>query len=86
MGQVSRQWAAAMAAPLAQVCAAHPDSDLRRAQGYADHRDGLRQVYQQQPTGGHFPYLPAIEFFDRDLFPWFAKLEHATPAIVEELM
>ena len=86
MDQVSRKQAAAMAGPLAQVRAAHPGADLRRAQGYADHRAGLRQVYQQQPTGGHFPYLPAIEFFDRELFPWFAELEAATPAIVEELL
>ncbi|WP_165961082.1 aspartyl/asparaginyl beta-hydroxylase domain-containing protein [Qipengyuania sediminis] len=60
-------------------------SDFTRAQAYADHRAGRRQVYQQQPTGGHFPYLPAIEFFDRALFPWFAELEAASELIAGEL-
>ena len=77
--------AAAMAGPLDEVRVAYPGADFRRAQGYADHRAGQRQVYQQQPTGGHFPYLPAIEFFDRDLFPWFAPLEQATRDIAREL-
>jgi aspartate beta-hydroxylase len=78
--------AEAMAAPLAEVFAAHPDADFRRAQGYAEHRAGRRKVYQQQPTGSHFPYLPAIEYFDRSLFPWFEPLEMATPQIARELL
>lgn len=40
----------------------------------------------QQPTAGHFPYLPAIEFFDRKLFPWFPELEAATQTIGDELL
>jgi aspartyl/asparaginyl beta-hydroxylase (cupin superfamily) len=33
----------------------------------------------------NFPALPAVSFFEREQFPWFEKLEEATPVIVEEL-
>jgi aspartyl/asparaginyl beta-hydroxylase (cupin superfamily)/Flp pilus assembly protein TadD len=65
--------------------AAHPDADFTRARAYADQRAGRRNVYVQQPTAGHFPYLPAIEFFDRSQFPWFERLEAATDMIRGEL-
>ncbi|WP_129794474.1 aspartyl/asparaginyl beta-hydroxylase domain-containing protein [Sphingosinicella sp. CPCC 101087] len=84
--QDSERRAGAMASPLARVYAAHPDADLARARAYAEHRAGLRKVYQQQPTDGHFPYLPAIEFFDRRLFPWFEALEARTDEIVRDLV
>jgi aspartyl/asparaginyl beta-hydroxylase (cupin superfamily) len=70
---------------IAEVAEKDAGSDLRRAQAYAEQRAGLRKVFQQQPTGGHFPYLPAIEFFDRSLFPWFDELESHTAEIREEL-
>jgi aspartate beta-hydroxylase len=69
-----------------EVAEANPGSDLHRVQAYAQQRAGLRRVFQQQPTGSHFPYLPAIEFFDRALFPWFDELESNTVAIREELL
>ena len=78
--------AAAMADPLAAVFAAFPGADFARARAYAEQRAGLRKVYQQQPTDGHFPYLPAIEYFDRRLFPWFESLEARTDAIVRDLV
>lgn len=46
---------------------------------------GRRRIYHPEPTGLHFPYLPAIQFFDRAAFPWLRQLEAATPAIQEEL-
>ncbi len=78
--------AEAMRGPLAAAYAAHAGADFHRAQAYADHRAGRRKVYQQQPTGGHFPFLPAIEYFDRGLFPWFATLEAASADIARELL
>jgi aspartyl/asparaginyl beta-hydroxylase (cupin superfamily) len=78
--------AAAIAAPLAAVRAAFPEADLARATAYAEQRTGRRKVYVQQPIGGHFPYLPAIEFFAPALFPWFAMLEAKTGEIREELL
>jgi aspartyl/asparaginyl beta-hydroxylase (cupin superfamily)/Tfp pilus assembly protein PilF len=69
-----------------EVAARHPGADLSRARGYAEHRAGRRKIYQQQPTGGHFPFLPAYEYFDRSLFPWFEALEAETAAIRADLL
>ena len=71
---------------LAEVRSANADADLRRAQAYAEHRAGKRRIFQQRPTGGHFPFLPAIEFFDRSLFPWFDELERHTEEFREEIL
>lgn len=76
----------AYARSLAEVAAAFPDADLRRAEIFAAQRAGLRKVYVQQPTAGHFPFLPAIEYFDRSHFPWFEAFESETAAIREELL
>jgi aspartate beta-hydroxylase len=47
---------------------------------------GRRQVYTSQPTLIHFPKLPAIEFFDREQFPWLDAIEAGTDAMREELL
>jgi tetratricopeptide (TPR) repeat protein len=78
--------AAALARPLAEVRAAYPQADLHRAEAYAEQRTGRRKVYVQQPIDGHFPYLPAVEFFARDHFPWLAALEAKTAEIGAELV
>lgn len=77
--------AAAWEGPLAEVRAAFPEADFRRAGAYAEQRSGRRTVYVQQPVNGHFPYLPAIEFFERGHFPWFPALEARTGEIRGEL-
>lgn len=71
---------------LAEVAADFPQFDLSRARAYAEQRAGKRKVYVQQPTAGHFPYLPAIEFFARSQFPWLAELETHTAAFRDELL
>ena len=58
----------------------------RRFQACADTLLGRRRIYTNQCAGVHFPFLPADEFFDRALFPWFAELEAATPAIRAEAL
>jgi aspartyl/asparaginyl beta-hydroxylase (cupin superfamily) len=78
--------AEALARPLADIRAAFPDADLGRAEAYAEQRTGGRKVYVQQPVDGHFPYLPAIEFFAREHFPWLANLEARTGEIREEFL
>jgi aspartyl/asparaginyl beta-hydroxylase (cupin superfamily) len=45
---------------------------------------GRRQIYHPQPTQMHFPKLPALEFYPRDLFPWLPTLESATEDIRAE--
>lgn len=74
------------AAAVDAVAAADPSADLTRARAFAEQRAGRRQVFQQRPTDGHFPYLPAIEFFAREQFPWFADLEAHTATIRSELL
>jgi aspartyl/asparaginyl beta-hydroxylase (cupin superfamily) len=78
--------AAAFERPIAEVRAAFPGADFHRADAYVAHRAGRRKVYVQQPIGGHFPYLPAIEFFPRDHFPWLAALEAKTAGIGREFL
>ena len=78
--------AARLEAPLRQVYEAYADSDLHRVRAYAEHSTGRRRIYQPKPTGGHFPFIPAPEYFDRSLFPWFDRLEAATDLIRRELL
>jgi aspartyl/asparaginyl beta-hydroxylase (cupin superfamily) len=46
---------------------------------------GVRKVYRHEPLLLHYPRLPAIPFYPRELFPWLAELEAATPVIQAEL-
>ncbi|MCW3797961.1 aspartyl/asparaginyl beta-hydroxylase domain-containing protein [Sphingomonas sp. BN140010] len=45
-----------------------------------------RRVYRNECHGLYYPFLPADEYFDRDLFPWFEGLEARTPAIRGEAL
>jgi aspartate beta-hydroxylase len=78
--------AAELEGPLAELYAAWPGTDFDRAKAYLGHRTGRRKVYVQQPVNGHFPYLPALEFFPSDHFPWLAALESRTDEIRRELI
>jgi aspartyl/asparaginyl beta-hydroxylase (cupin superfamily) len=60
-------------------------TDLRRINGLIDQMLGRRKIYHQQPTHFHLPGLPAIEFFDREEFPWLPLLESATRDIQLEM-
>jgi aspartate beta-hydroxylase len=71
---------------LDDVASEYEGADLHRVRAYAEHRAGKRRIYQQRPTGSHFPYLPAIEFFDRSLFPWLDEFEKHTEEIREEML
>lgn len=46
---------------------------------------GAKQREVQDPLLLYFPRLPAIPFYDRELFPWLADLEAATEMIRSEL-
>lgn len=46
---------------------------------------GRSKVYNAEPLFLHYPRLPAIPFFDRELFPWLPELEAATDTIRGEL-
>ena len=46
---------------------------------------GQTRAYVQEPLLLSYPRLPAIPFYERDLFPWLADLEDATPMLQAEL-
>ena len=62
-----------------------PASQTRRVRAAMDANLGRRGIYANVCEGLHFPFLPADEYFDRDLFPWIAALEASAPAIRAEL-
>lgn len=41
--------------------------------------------YQQEPMEYYYPGLPALEFYEREEFPWLPDFEAATPDIQKEL-
>jgi aspartate beta-hydroxylase len=71
----------------AELAGAVPD-DVRghRFRVCVDHMLGRRRVYANQCAGVYYPFLPADEFFDPDLFPWFAALEAKTAEIRAEAL
>ena len=77
--------AAALDPNLAEALDAASERDRRRAAAAVDLVLGRRTIFTSQCHGFHYPFLPADEFFDREHFPWLAKLESATPTIREEL-
>jgi aspartate beta-hydroxylase len=46
---------------------------------------GRTRPYASECNRLHIPRLPAIPFYDRELFPWIPQLEAQTPAIQAEL-
>ncbi|QHL91799.1 hypothetical protein GVO57_05065 [Sphingomonas changnyeongensis] len=62
-----------------------PPADTRRVRAAVDRMLGRRQIYANECSGMHVPFLPADEYFDRAHFPWMERLEAAAPAIRAEL-
>lgn len=46
---------------------------------------GVKKPYVHEPLLLHYPRLPAIPFFPRELFPWLPELEAATGLVQSEL-
>jgi aspartate beta-hydroxylase len=64
----------------------HAAADQQRYDGCRDVFLRKRRVFTHQPKGFTFPYLPAIEFFRREDFPWLDVLETATEEIAAEAL
>ncbi len=58
----------------------------RRMAACIDHMLGRRAIYANHCAGVHFPFLPADEFFEPALFPWFDVLAARTDAIRAEAL
>ena len=71
---------------LANVRKKYSSEDLSRFDQARDVAAGLKKIYVQNPTVLQYPALPAVQYYDRALFPWLAQLEAATPAIREEFL
>jgi aspartyl/asparaginyl beta-hydroxylase (cupin superfamily) len=78
--------ARALEAPLAEIRDQHGGEAQRRVEACLDHLMGKRRAYHSQPTWMYFPGLPAIEFFDRTMFPWLDALEAEAGKIRTELL
>lgn len=61
------------------------DAEARRVDLFVDATLGVRRIYRQEPTDYYYPGLPAVEFHERNAFPWLAELEASTGEITEEL-
>lgn len=59
-------------------------AELRGADACRDVYLRKRQVFTSSPKEMLFPYLPSLEFFEREDFPWLDALEAATEDIAEE--
>ncbi|HET6630200.1 MAG TPA: aspartyl/asparaginyl beta-hydroxylase domain-containing protein [Woeseiaceae bacterium] len=70
---------------IADIRARHPEASLERFDESLKILAGRTKAYVQQPLLLHYPRLPAIPFFPRELFPWLPDLEAATPLIRGEL-
>lgn len=79
-----REMEAFLEGQLAESLQSHADTDQSRFKACRDIILGKRRVYRSEPKAMLFPYLPAIEFFDRKDFPWLDELEAATEDIAAE--
>jgi len=61
-------------------------TDQHRFEACRDILLGKRRTYVSEPKSLLFPYLPAIEFFRREDFPWLDILEAATADICAEAL
>jgi aspartate beta-hydroxylase len=64
--------------------ARHDGARLERFDACFETLVGQRRVFAPQPTFMLFPRLPAIEFLDREEFPWLDAFEAATDEICTE--
>jgi len=71
---------------MAPVRAQHAGADQGRYEACRDLFLRKRRVYYSQPKQILFPYLPSIEFFPRQHFPWLEVLEAATEEIAAEAL
>ena len=74
-----------MRAELAETLSQTGSKETRRLQAFAEMLVGVRRNYRQQPVDFFYPGMPAIEFYDREHFPWLPALEAQTGVIREEL-
>ena len=78
--------AAAIEERLAGVRDSHGGGRHRRVDHCIELLTGKRTRFLPQPTFLYFPELPAVDFFDREDFPWLDAIEAASDEIRAEMM
>lgn len=68
-----------------EVRATHASASQDRVDDCLGAIVGKNRIYVQQPSYTHFPRLPAIQFYEREEFPWVSAIEEATDDIRSEL-
>jgi aspartyl/asparaginyl beta-hydroxylase (cupin superfamily) len=58
----------------------------RRVDAFVEAIADRRKIYHQEPVKFHYPGQPAIEFWEREEFPWLEALEDRTAAIRAEVL
>lgn len=76
--------AASVDGALAPMLETLPAEQVDRFRDSVDILLGRKRRYDAQPMRYFFPRLPAIEFFDRALFPWLDAIEASTHAVRSE--
>jgi aspartyl/asparaginyl beta-hydroxylase (cupin superfamily) len=71
---------------MAAVLSRTAGTERHRFEACRDILLGKRRAYASEPKSMLFPYLPAIEFFPREDFPWLDILEEATEEIASEAL
>jgi aspartate beta-hydroxylase len=71
---------------LKDLRARHADEPLQRFDRCLQTLLRKQPVYRPQPSFMYFPRLPALEFYERDDFPWLESIEAATEDIRAELI
>ncbi len=84
VGANSRALEAFIERELEPIRRQHSAADQHRYEACQDILLGKRRAYSSLPKDTFFPYLPAIEFFPRESFPWLSTLEAATEDIAAE--
>lgn len=59
--------------------------ERRRVEAFVDLNLRTRRRFQQEPIEYFYPGLPAIEYWERDHFPWLAAFEAQSDSITAEL-
>lgn len=70
---------------LSAAAARHAGEDLQRFEECKAIALGTRKIYTQKPAMLLVPWLPPIQYYDDDLFPWMKELEGMTDVMREEM-
>lgn len=80
----NRHYEASVNDNLSSYLAHLPAESRRRISAFTDIYFGHRTVFSNQCAAFYFPFIPADEFFPKELFPWFETISHQWQDVREE--